>query len=42
MNSREIVNTKETRQLGKFRQSTTQVISHNRNIIQFMLWFSLS
>lgn len=42
MNSRKIVNTNETHQLEKFKQVTTQVISHHRNIIQFMLWFSLS
>lgn len=40
MNSRNIVNSNKTHQLEK--QLTTQVISHHRNIIQFMLWFSLS
>lgn len=40
MNSRETVNTNGTHQLEK--QFTIQVISHHRNIIHFMLWFSLS
>lgn len=40
MNSRKIVNTNEIHQLEK--KLATQVISHHRNIIQFILWFSLS